>query len=195
MENHWPLKDSGIYVPPSKCVNINSVKWKAPPKDWTKLNFDGASKGNPGESGIGAIIENEHGNIIYGLYGGIGFATNNEAEIRALEVGLCLYTLHGISRIIIEGDLQIIINGVTKSNFHSWKLNKWLPQINDHLKSIDCFEIVHVYREGNQMVDYLANLGVGRNDDPVSFSHVLAMDDITRKCLKDYRESPCQGVG
>ncbi|GLJ41991.1 hypothetical protein SUGI_0869300 [Cryptomeria japonica] len=104
MEKRWVLNEPQIYVPPSKCPDRNTIRWKTPPRSWTKLNFDGASKGNLRESGIGAIIQDEQGNILQGLFGGIGVATNNEAEIRALEAGLRLCVRQGISRIIIEGD-------------------------------------------------------------------------------------------
>ncbi|XP_057834365.2 uncharacterized protein LOC131044899 [Cryptomeria japonica] len=119
MENRWVLKEPQIYVPPSKCLDRNTIKWKTPPWSWTKLNFNGASKGNLGASGIGAIIWDDQGNILHGLFGGIGVATNNEAEIRALEARLRLCVRQGISRIIIEGDSQIIIDGITRSSFHS----------------------------------------------------------------------------
>ena len=45
---------------------------------------DGASRGNPGESGIGIVIKDEHGKVIASQYGYIGKATNNVAEYTAL---------------------------------------------------------------------------------------------------------------
>ncbi|XP_059070638.1 uncharacterized protein LOC131860272 [Cryptomeria japonica] len=165
-------------------------RWKAPPRGWTKLNFDGASKGNLGESGIGAIIRDEHGNILHGLFGGIRVATNNEAEIRALEAGLHLCIRQGLSRIIIEGDSQIIIDGISRLSFHNWKLNKWVPMIKENIRIIEIFEIGHVYREGNRVADYLANLGVGGNDDSVYFCEASAAEDIKGQCLKDCQRYP-----
>lgn len=40
MEKHWSLKRLDNFAPPLKSVDRKSVRWKAPPKDWTKLNFD-----------------------------------------------------------------------------------------------------------------------------------------------------------
>ncbi|XP_059070720.1 uncharacterized protein LOC131860341 [Cryptomeria japonica] len=165
MEKRWALKEPQTYVPPTKRPDRKIIRWKAPPRDWTKLNFDSASKGNPGQSGIGAIIQDEQGNILHGLFGGIRVAMNNEVGIRALEAGLRLCIRQRLSRIIIEGDSQIIIDGIRQSSLHNWKLNKWVPMIKEHLRTIESYEIGHVYREGNQVVDYLANLGVGGNDD------------------------------
>ncbi|GLJ15009.1 hypothetical protein SUGI_0245020 [Cryptomeria japonica] len=118
------------------------------------------------------------GNILHGLFGVIGVATNNEVGIRALEAGLRLCIKKGLPRIIIEAKSQIIINGISRSSLHNWKLNKWLPMISEHLKTFECYEIGNVYREGNQVVDYLKNLGVGRSDDPIYFNQTSATKDI-----------------
>ncbi|XP_057841590.1 uncharacterized protein LOC131051202 [Cryptomeria japonica] len=195
MEKRWALKEPQLYVPLIKHLDRKAIRWKAPPMDWTKLNFDSASKGNPGESNIEAIIRDEQGNILHGLFGGIGVATNNEPKICALEVGLCLCIRQGLSRIIIVGDSHIIINGISWSILHNWKLNKWVPMINEHLITIESYKIGHVYREGNQVVDYLANLGVGENDDPIYFSQASATEDIKGQCMKDYQRYPQQGIG
>ncbi|GLJ44589.1 hypothetical protein SUGI_0937180 [Cryptomeria japonica] len=166
-----------------------------PPRGWEELNFDGASKGNPRKSGIGAIIQEESGKIISRMFNDIDITTNNEAEIRALEAGLRLCTQNKIHQLIIEGDSQLIINGVTKSNFHNWRVKNWLPSINEHLKTINNYKIAHVYQEGNQVADYLANMGIGKRDGPVFFNHLLAGNDITLLCTKDYCESTGQGIG
>ncbi|GLJ15905.1 hypothetical protein SUGI_0262800 [Cryptomeria japonica] len=150
----------------------------APLKDWVKLYFDGASKGNPGDAGFGAVIRNNASKIVHGVYGGLGMATNNKAEIRALEAGLDLCIQNGISKVLIGGESQVIINDIIKSNFQCWKLSKWLPRINPLLELINTFEIKHVYREGNRMADYLANLGVVSNDNKITFDQHSVSNDI-----------------
>ncbi|GLJ54044.1 hypothetical protein SUGI_1156720 [Cryptomeria japonica] len=150
----------------------------APPKDWVKLNFDGASKGNPRDAGFGAIIRNNASKIVHGVYGGLGMATNNEAKIRALEAGLNLCIQNGISKVLIEGDSQVIINGIIKLNFQCWKLSKCLLRINHLLELIDTFEIKNVYREGDHMDDYLVKLGVVCNDNKITFDEHSASNDI-----------------
>jgi ribonuclease HI len=45
---------------------------------------DGASRGNPGESGIGIIVKDEHDEVLFSLNGYIGATTNNVAEYTAL---------------------------------------------------------------------------------------------------------------
>ncbi|KAH0696703.1 hypothetical protein KY289_014185 [Solanum tuberosum] len=52
------------------------------------LNFDGASKGNPGLAGAGAVLRAVDGSVVYWLREGLGFATNNVAEYRGVILGL-----------------------------------------------------------------------------------------------------------
>ena len=47
-------------------------------------NTDGASRGNPGESGIGVVLCDGRGKVVYEGSGYIGKATNNVAEYQAL---------------------------------------------------------------------------------------------------------------
>ncbi|GLJ44584.1 hypothetical protein SUGI_0937060 [Cryptomeria japonica] len=89
---------------------------------WMKLNFDGASRGNLGWSGVGIIIRNTVGEVVRVISGPIGVATNNVVEIYALEARLQWCVDNGAVKLIIEGDSQVILNDVTKSIFQNWWL-------------------------------------------------------------------------
>jgi ribonuclease HI len=52
------------------------------------INTDGGSRGNPGPSGIGVVIRDEKGLVISEYKKYIGETTNNQAEYRALILGL-----------------------------------------------------------------------------------------------------------
>ncbi|PNX62693.1 ribonuclease HI-like protein, partial [Trifolium pratense] len=63
--------------------------------------FDGASSGNPGPAGAGAVLLSENGTVLYRFREGLGYQTNNVAEYRALILGLkqairkgCMYEHH-----------------------------------------------------------------------------------------------------
>ena len=64
--------------------------WDPPPENVFKLNFDGASKGNPGRVVFGGAIRNSQGNITLIFYGNSGFNSNNDAELDGLIAGLSL---------------------------------------------------------------------------------------------------------
>ncbi|KAH9306748.1 hypothetical protein KI387_011152, partial [Taxus chinensis] len=45
---------------PGNSIDRSSIKWHPPDFNWYKLNFDGASKGNPGiAAGGGAIRDHK----------------------------------------------------------------------------------------------------------------------------------------
>ncbi|GLJ15728.1 hypothetical protein SUGI_0258840 [Cryptomeria japonica] len=52
------------------------------------MKFNGACRGNLGESGYGAIIRDELGDMLGAKFGPLGVSTNNIAEVTILEAGL-----------------------------------------------------------------------------------------------------------
>jgi hypothetical protein len=84
--------------------------WEAPPTNFFKLNFDGASKGNPGPAGYGAVIQNSKGEILHILAGKHG--AQYQQCCRNMEPPLwSTSSLRAISfPLIAEGDSQIVIN-------------------------------------------------------------------------------------
>ena len=81
---------------------------------WGKLNFDGAARGNPGIVGIGCIINNDSGQWLAKKTMAIRPTSKNLVELEALEAGLNLCLEVGISKVVIEGDSQIIMNAIRK---------------------------------------------------------------------------------
>jgi ribonuclease HI len=75
-----------------------------PPLDCFKLNFDGASRGNPGPAGFGAVLRDHMGKIIHMIAGFLGENTNNVAELTSLVRGLQTAVHHQYHRLVIEGD-------------------------------------------------------------------------------------------
>ena len=70
-------------------VNIESPDtWSPPPDGVYKLNFDGASKGNPGTFGFEGTIRNNVGKIMWILFGKIVHDSNNAAELEGLIEGI-----------------------------------------------------------------------------------------------------------
>ncbi|MGH7883778.1 MAG: reverse transcriptase-like protein, partial [Candidatus Dormibacteraceae bacterium] len=53
-----------------------------------RLFTDGGARGNPGPAGIGMVIEDEAGQLLWEGSDYLGRATNNQAEYRALIAGL-----------------------------------------------------------------------------------------------------------
>jgi len=135
-----------------------------------EMYCDGACSGNPGESGIGVVINISGGNTgpetmepQYRISEYIGTATNNIAEYSALIRGLEKARSLGIKRLNIFLDSELIVrqmNGIYKV-----KNKNLMPLWNrakDILPAFDRCTITHVRRELNQEADSLARRGVSR---------------------------------
>lgn len=142
--------------------------WKPPPHSILKFNIDGASKGNPGDAGYRGVLRDEQGNIKFIFHSHLGNATNNMAELMAIEQ--CLETLidSNSQNIIIEADSELTINLVKKIGTGSapdkvsnhWRLVQVYHRIQSHLRILRTLSFVHVHRNTNKLVDQLANEGV-----------------------------------
>ncbi|XP_059066456.1 uncharacterized protein LOC131857757 [Cryptomeria japonica] len=156
----------GLKIPPFVGVSNSNkkelreaCKWKVPKKGWAKLNFDGASCGNPGSAGIRCCLHEDAGRELAKMTKPIGIESNKKAEILALFEGLLLCYNRGISKLAIEGDLAIIINGLRKGFLPNWKLNAILSRALSLLKDFKKITFNHIYRECNSKADELANAG------------------------------------
>ena len=85
----WPklINPPLVYTVSNKEARAN-CKWTPPPPGWHKLNFDGAARGNPGIAGVGCILNDEYGRWVAKLAAPLPPASNNVAELEALEKGL-----------------------------------------------------------------------------------------------------------
>ncbi|WOL11605.1 hypothetical protein Cni_G20369 [Canna indica] len=125
------------------------------------IEFDGASKGNPGKAGAGAILRNPDGSVICRLCEGLGVVTNNVAEYRALILGMKYALKKGFKQIHVQGDSKLVCMQVEDlwqtKNQNMANLCKEVKGLKDSFSS---FHIKHVRREFNSDADAQANLAV-----------------------------------
>jgi ribonuclease HI len=119
--------------------------------------FDGCSKGNPGDSGIGVILINENGEVVEKISKYIGTHTNNEAEYMALLELLTLAYRHSAKEVLIQGDSKLVIEQMAGN----WKI-KQESLIHYYRQCKDMLFYVHadfkwITREKNMQADKLAN--------------------------------------
>lgn len=125
-----------------------------------ELYIDGASKGNPGPSGIGVVICRD-GETIKNISNFIGHATNNIAEYTALIHGLEAGLMLNAESIKINTDSQLLYRQMKK--IYKIKNPNILGLYNQALNLISSFKefsINHIARENNQGADKLANQAV-----------------------------------
>jgi len=124
------------------------------------MNFDGASKGNPGLSGAGAVIYKNQEEI-WSAAKFVGFKTNNQAEYSSLILGLKGALNLGINHLSVLGDSLLVINQV--NNIYKVKSEAILNLYNEvlQLKAQFAFiEFNHVYRDKNKRADELSNIAL-----------------------------------
>ncbi|XP_041025785.1 uncharacterized protein LOC121266121 [Juglans microcarpa x Juglans regia] len=132
------------------------------------LEFDGASKGNPGLAGAGAVLRADDGSLICRLQEGLGIATNNVAEYRALILGLRYALKRGFTSIRVKGDSKLIcmqVQGLWKAR--NQNMSDLCEEAKILMSKFLSFEINHVLRDLNSDADAQANLAVGLADGQV----------------------------
>jgi probable phosphoglycerate mutase len=127
-------------------------------------HVDGGARGNPGSAGYGAVLTDEHGQILAELYEGIGVATNNVAEYRGLIAALEWALAHGHTRVHVRSDSLLIVQQMLGN--YRVKHEGLLPlyrQARHLVAKIGHVTFEHVRREQNQDADRLSNLGMDQN--------------------------------
>lgn len=126
-----------------------------------KLYFDGCSKGNPGPSGIGAVIYMDE-QVIWSGSDFLGdFCTNNQSEYSALIFGLNKCLQFNFLDLEVYGDSLLVIN---QTNGKFKVSNKGLQPLHktviDLKSKFNRITFSHVPREKNTCADSLSNLGL-----------------------------------
>lgn len=126
--------------------------------------FDGASRGNPGEAGAGALIKDQEGNVLWQCAKYLGVKTNNEAEYNAAIELLKAVKELGITEIKIYGDSSLVVNQLSRK----WAINKaHLRELAETAWKIGAesqSKITYVWapRDQNREADALSNEAIDR---------------------------------
>jgi ribonuclease HI len=125
------------------------------------INTDGGARGNPGPAGIGVVIKDESGKIIYRYGGYIGEATNNVAEYKALVKSLEEAHNLGGTELKIQMDSELIVKqmqGIYKIKEPT--LQGLAAEVIKLLNNFSSYTFTHVRREYNQDADAMVNQAI-----------------------------------
>lgn len=123
------------------------------------VHFDGASSGNPGKAGAGAIVE--IGGRQERLSKSLGRATNNEAEYEALILGLRFAQAQGASEVAVRGDSQLVIRQLKgRYKVRAENLQPLYQQARELLDGFDEVDLAWLAREGNEAADDAARAAI-----------------------------------
>jgi ribonuclease HI len=122
---------------------------------------DGASRGNPGNAGIGVIFMDEKGDVIKEISEYIGQATNNIAEYTALLTALEEAVEMNIKLIEIISDSELMVKQMNgEYQVKNEGIKPLYKRACELLEEFEKYSIRHVRREENKRADKLANLGI-----------------------------------
>ncbi len=135
---------------------------------WWILNTDGASLGNPGPAGAGVVLRDSGGTILGELSRSLGKATNNEAEYRALILGLTEARSMGATRLKVLLDSELVVKQIQGLyRVKNRRLRPLYDRVMELLQDMEAYDILHIRRELNTEADSLASRAAreGRDDN------------------------------
>jgi ribonuclease HI len=125
------------------------------------LYTDGASRGNPGPAGAGAMIADKEGITLAEKAVYLGETTNNQAEYQALLIGLEEAVKLAPARLVVRMDSELIVRQI---NGEYRVRNRDLKPLHDRARELigqlADVKVVHVPREENTHADRLANQAI-----------------------------------
>ncbi|MGO9338350.1 MAG: ribonuclease HI family protein [Terracidiphilus sp.] len=125
---------------------------------WLTAHCDGGSRGNPGPSGYGAVIEDPQGRIVARLAQFLGIQTNNFAEYSGLLAVLQWAIENGAKRLRVVSDSELMVKQMKgQYKVASPGLRPLYEQARRLASRLEKFEMRHTLRGGNQEADHLAN--------------------------------------
>jgi ribonuclease HI len=137
--------------------------YQAQEKGYWRLFCDGASRGNPGPSGAGAVLQDPCGHLQGRVARYLGKATNNVAEYQALLLGLEMALNRGVKRLKIFADSQLMVEQLNGGyQVKSPHLKPLWRQAMQALEKFEAYAIAHIDRALNAEADRLANQAIDR---------------------------------
>jgi ribonuclease HI len=138
--------------------SLNIVDKNATNYDELLIYTDGGSRGNPGPSASGFVIQDRQERLIFegGKY--LGVTTNNQAEYQAVKIALEKARQLGARKLSFRLDSQLVVNqlnGVFQiKNRDLWPIHQSIKELVKHFGKVS---FTHVRREFNQEADAIVN--------------------------------------
>jgi ribonuclease HI len=122
------------------------------------VHVDGGARGNPGPAGIGVVVSDPEGNVLDRANAYIGESTNNEAEYRALLLGLDRALALGAREVEVVNDSELIAHQMTgRYKVKKETLRLLHQQARAAVEGFERWSIRPVRRERNEDADALVN--------------------------------------
>lgn len=122
-----------------------------------KINTDGSALGAPGLISGGGVVRSACGFVLGCFRQSFGVGFSFEAELLASIFALEWAYAMGWRRVWLEVDSTEVVRQFTSKSpvVHSRLRSRW-SRVLDYIQHMD-FQITHIYREGNQVANFLAS--------------------------------------
>lgn len=121
------------------------------------LSCDGSAVPNPGKQGLAAVLVSPAGERHARAMAWPDSGCNNEAELRALLLGLSMAQAHGAKQLRIQTDSSLLVAQLSSGATPT--IQRLLPVLNEAQLALACFEHIEwrwVPRHRNAEADALA---------------------------------------
>lgn len=126
---------------------------------------DGASRGNPGEAGAGAVIADSRGRTLKEIKCFLGVTTNNVAEYRALLLALDRASSLGAGSITAHLDSELVVRQLRgEYKVREAHLKALHREALEALNRFARYRIIYIPREENRRADQLANEAIDQRN-------------------------------
>jgi ribonuclease HI len=122
------------------------------------LRTDGASRGNPGHAAAGIVIERADGTVLARGKKYLGIMTNNQAEYRALLLGLKAVARYSPAGVAVYMDSELAVRQMTgRYKVRDASLQPLFEEAQSLARALPNVTFQHVPRSQNAQADKLAN--------------------------------------
>ena len=143
------VKQSELPGELQEVASIEELEWE--------LMFDGAASAKGG--GIGIVLTGPESQVLTKTCKLLYSCSNNEAEYKALIVGMEMAEKEDVKRLTIKGDSRLVIQQL-KEEFavKELALVKYRTKAQQILQKFQAYQLEHVARSQNRYADALATL-------------------------------------
>ena len=135
------------------------------------INIDGASRGNPGPSGIGVVITKNE--LIIAEYNEfIGKKTNNQAEYAALKKALQIASTFDNEITVLSDSKLVVSQRNNRYRVRNKQLKVIFREISNLEKQFRAVIYRYIPRAKNQYADFLANRAI---DDALKINNTKSI--------------------
>ena len=132
-------------------------RWLPPPKDWMKINFDGATFQKEKLAGLGCVVRNDEGLVMATFTQIIPLPTSVEmVEVLAARSAIGFEQELNLNQVIFEGDSETIMRALSKGGFESSSFGHIIRDIKLLTSAFQNFSFCHTRKQGNRVAHRLA---------------------------------------